>query len=79
MVLGVSGSDLLEVVWVSALAGVGITLAFSLVVLGGGRSMEARRAGREAAANGYALLAVLAIVAFLAAVVLGVNIMLAKD
>jgi MFS superfamily sulfate permease-like transporter len=78
MVLAVSASDLLEVVWVSALAGVGITLAFSLVVLGGGRSTEARRGGRDAAATAYAVLAGLAFVAFAAGVVFGVHVMLSK-
>jgi hypothetical protein len=74
----VDAGDLLEVVWVSLLAGVGITLTFSLVVLGGGRSAEARRTGRDRAASAYAVLAALAFAAFAAGVVYGVHIMLSK-
>jgi hypothetical protein len=74
----VDAAGLLEVIWVSLLAGVGVTLTFSLVVLGGGRSDEARRAGRGTAATGYAMLAALALLVFLLGVVFGVNIMLSK-
>jgi hypothetical protein len=70
--------QLLEVVWVSLLAGVGVTTVFSLVILGGARSAEARRTGREGAAMVYAALAALAFALFAAAVVVGVIIMLRK-
>jgi hypothetical protein len=70
--------DLAEVIWVSMVAGIGVTLAFSLIVLGSGRSAEARRTGRDAAALGYATLAVMAFIVFIAGLVLGVNIMLSK-
>jgi hypothetical protein len=78
MLAAVEVSDLLEVVWVSLVAGVGVTLTFSLVVLGGGRSAEARRTGRDRVANSYAVLATIAFVLFAAGVVYGVNIMLSK-
>jgi hypothetical protein len=78
VVLAVAASDLLEVIWVSLAAGIGITLAFSLVVLGSARSTEARRSGHSAASTAYAVLAGAALVGFAAAVVLGVNIMLSK-
>jgi hypothetical protein len=78
MLAAIDGAGLLEVVWVSLLAGVGITLTFSLVVLGSGRSSAARRAGRSTAATGYAALAALGLAVFLAGVVFGVNVMLAK-
>jgi hypothetical protein len=71
-------SHLLEVVAVSLGAGVAMTVTFSLVVLGSGRSDSARRGGRTTAATAYAVLAVLALVIFLAGVVLGVNVMLSK-
>jgi hypothetical protein len=74
----VDAAGLIEVVWVSLVAGVGVTLTFSLVVLGSGRSAEARRTGRETAAIGYAALAVMAFLVFVAGLVLGVNIMLSK-
>jgi hypothetical protein len=68
-----------EVIWVSLLAGVGITGAYSLVVLGGARSLQARRAGQSGAAVVYAGLAVLVFCLFAAAVAYGVHIMLTKS
>ena len=75
----VSAGELVEVVWVSLVAGIGITLTFSLVVLGGARYATARREGRGGEAAVYGGLAVLALVVFVAGVVFGVNIMLSKD
>ena len=69
---------LLQVIWVSLVAGVGVTLTFSLVVLGSGRSEQARRTGRDGAAIAYATLAGVAFLVFVAGLVAGVNIMLAK-
>jgi hypothetical protein len=79
MVAAIDGAGLFEVVWVSLLAGVGVTLTFSLVVLGSGRSATARREGNERAATAYALIAALAFALFAVGVVVGVNIMLSKD
>jgi hypothetical protein len=78
MLAAVDVGDLVEVIWVSLLAGVGVTVTFSLVVLGGARSAEARRTGRDSAAIGYATLAGAAFLVFVTGLVLGVNIMLAK-
>jgi hypothetical protein len=69
-------SQLFEVIWVSLLAGVGITTAYSFVVFGAGRYAEARRMGRSG--FGYAALAIVFLVLFAAGVVFGVQIMLAK-
>jgi hypothetical protein len=77
-VFAVEISQLFEVVWVSALAGVGITLAYSLVVYGTGRYMEARRTGRGGAALAYAGLAGVFFLVFTATVVFGVQVMLSK-
>jgi hypothetical protein len=71
--------QLLEVVWVSLLAGVGITGAYSLVVLGSARSLQARRAGQSGAAAAYAGLAVLTFCLFAAVVIYGVHVMLTKS
>jgi hypothetical protein len=76
--LAVETSQLLEVLWVSLLAGVGVTACFSIVVLTGARSAEARRAGREGAAWGYGAVAAFAFLVFAAIVILGVRTMLAK-
>jgi hypothetical protein len=71
--------QIVEVIWVSLLAGVGITAAYSFVVLGTARSAEARRARNTGAALAFGALAVLFLVVFAGLVVLGVQIMLSKD
>ena len=70
---------LVEVVWVSLLAGIGVTTVFSFVVYGGARAGEARRAQRSGEATAFLVLSVLAFVLFLAGVIIGVGIMLQKD
>ena len=71
--------QIVEVIWVSLLAGVGITAAYSFVVLGTARYAEARRAHNTGAALGFGALAVVALILFVGLVVLGVQIMLSKD
>jgi hypothetical protein len=75
----VDTAGLVEVIWVSLLAGVGVSLTFSLVVLGSARYATARREGRDGEALAYGGLTALALLVFVAGVVLGVNIMLSKD
>jgi hypothetical protein len=67
-----------QVVWVSLLAGVGISALFSFVIVGAARASEARRAGRGGAAAAYATLAFAAFALFAVGVVLGVQTMLTK-
>ena len=78
ILLAVKVGQLLDVVWVSVVAGVGVTTAYSFVVLGTGKSAEARRTGRRGAALGYAALAGLFLLLFAAGVVFGVQVMLRK-
>jgi hypothetical protein len=70
---------LLEVVYVSILAGVGVTALFSFVILAGARSADAQRKGDRSHALLYTALAALCLLAFLAVLVIGVQIMLSKD
>ena len=70
--------QIVEVIWVGLIAGVGITAAFSFAVLGMAGSAEARRAGRRGAVLGYGALAMLSLAVFAGGVVLGVHIMLSK-
>jgi hypothetical protein len=77
-VLAVAIGQLAQVIWVSIGAGVGVTAAFSFVVLGTARSAEARRSGRSRAALGYGALSAVFLLLFAAGVVLGVRIMLTK-
>ena len=71
-------NDILEVIAVSLVAGVGITASYSFVVLGVGRSAQARRSGASGACVAYGALAGFFLVVFAAAVVLAVKIMLTK-
>ena len=68
---------LLDVVVVSVVAAVGVTIAFSLAIYGATRLVDVRRNERSAAA-GYTLLAVAGLAATAAAVVLGLVVMLSK-
>jgi hypothetical protein len=74
----VDADGLVEVVWVSLVAGVGVALTFSLVVLGSARAATARRAGRGREATAYGALAVVSLVVFAAGVLLGLSVMLSK-
>jgi hypothetical protein len=76
--LAVEAGQLFQVVWVGLVAGVGITTAYSFVVLGSGGYAEARRAGRGGAAVGWALVALLAFAVFVAGFVYAVHVMLSK-
>jgi hypothetical protein len=69
---------LLQVVWVSLVAGVVVTAAFAIVVRESARSAEARRAGEAAASFIHATLAVVVFAAFAAIVVVGLVVMLKK-
>jgi len=73
----VEWSQMLEVVWVSLVAGVGVTVLFSLVVLGTSRAAEARREGGSSAV--YGALALLCLALFLGAVVFAITVILNKS
>lgn len=68
-----------DVLWVSVVAGVGVTAAFALTILGGTRAAELRRQGNAAAAGLYGVLMVLAFVVVVAAVVFGIVVMAQKS
>jgi len=71
----VSGHDLLQVVWVSLVAGIGVTGAFAFAILGGARAVDLTRAGRPAEAALFGVVCALALAAVAAAVVYGIVIM----
>jgi hypothetical protein len=77
-VFAVDGHLIWQVVWVSFLAGIGISALFSFAILGAVRAGDARRAGRGGAVVGYAALGLLALALFTAGVVLGVQAMVEK-
>lgn len=66
---------ILEVVWVSLLAGVGVTAAWAFALLGATRSVENGRDGRTAGAIVYATVGVAAAATVVAAIVFGIVIL----
>ncbi len=67
---------ILEVIWTSLVAAIGVTILFSIVVYASSRAAEARRVGGSPAPFG--VLAVAAMAAFLGAVVVGLLVILNK-
>jgi hypothetical protein len=67
-----------KVLVASLVAGVGVTVVFSLAIVGATRFVELRRNGKTREAGGYGLLLMLSLVAVAAAVVLGIVVMARK-
>ena len=70
---------LLQVVWASLLAGVGVTGAYGVALLGTTRALDLSRQGRPAEAVIFAIVGVVALAAVLAAIVFGIVVMTHKD
>jgi hypothetical protein len=66
---------LLQVIWVSLVAGVGVTGAWAFAIVGGTRSVEYGRNGRGGAAVVYAVVGVLGFATVVAAIVFGIVIL----
>jgi hypothetical protein len=75
----VEAGDIFEVIWVSLIAGVVVSVTYSCVVLGSARSADARRNGQGTSALLWGGVALIAFAAFAATVVFGVHTMLAKS
>ncbi len=78
VVAAIEWDKLVQVIWVSLLAGVGVTAVFSVVIFGGARAHEARRDGNGGTATLYTALTVAAFLIFLGGVVFGVTVILNK-
>ena len=78
LVLAVTWGLLMQVIWVSLVAGVAVSALFSFVILAGARASDARRGGRDGAAAAFAVVAGLAFTLFVGGVVIGVQVMLTK-
>jgi hypothetical protein len=74
----VDGDALLQVLWVSFVAGIGLTLAFSLAIASGARAGQARRSGSTSGAAAWYVVTGVCGLLCAAAVVLGVLVMLSK-
>jgi hypothetical protein len=70
--------QLVEVVEAAVIAGVGVSIVFSLVIFGAVRAGEYRAQSRPLAAGAHALLAAVALIACFASIVFGVSVMLSK-
>jgi hypothetical protein len=70
---------LFEMIYSAAAAGVGVAIAFSLAVAGSTRFADEVRENRMTRAALYGVLAVLGLLVCLAAIVLGIVVMTAKD
>lgn len=69
---------LLKTVIASFIAGVGVTLIFSVAILGASRFADMSREGRPVVAVAFGILGILALLAALAAVAVGIIVMTRK-
>jgi hypothetical protein len=63
---------LLQVIWVSLIAGVGVPSCFALAILGSTRAIEFGRNGRPAEAAVFAIVGVLGLAVVIASIVFGI-------
>ena len=66
---------ILQVIWVSLLAGVGVTAAYGFALLGSARALESGREGRLVGAISYAVVGVLGLAIVIGAIVFGIVIL----
>jgi hypothetical protein len=66
---------LLTVVWASVAAGIGVTAAYGLVILGTTRAVDLSRNGRTGEAIVFGVLGAVGIVTVCAAIVLGIVVL----
>jgi hypothetical protein len=66
---------LLQVTWVSLLAGVGVTAAWGFALLGVTRALESGRDGRAGGAAAYAVVGVVGLAIVVGAIVFGIVIL----
>jgi hypothetical protein len=69
---------LLEVVWSSLLAGIGVTAIWAVAILGATRAIDTRQSGNVVAATAYWVLTAVALVAVGISVVFGIVVMTQK-
>ncbi len=77
-ILAIEWKALLETVIASFAAGVGVTIVFSLAILGAARFADARRDGRTVVATAAAGLTIVALAGSAAAIAFGIVVMTSK-
>jgi hypothetical protein len=70
--------DLVNVVWTSIVAGLGVCVVFSLVIIGFARSTDHRREGNDVIAAAYMALGAASFLAVVVLIVYAVVVMTAK-
>jgi hypothetical protein len=74
----VEGDALLDMLWVSLIAGIGVTLVFSISIHGAARALDAGREGRPLEAAVFGVMGAVALAVVIGGVVLGVIVMTQK-
>ena len=78
MIAAIDVGKLVELVWVSLLAGVAVAAVFSLVIIGVTRASDCRKNRRGGSATAYAALSAFATLLFLGGVAFGISVIAAK-
>jgi hypothetical protein len=74
MIASIVDTDaLLEVIWVSIAAGIGLTAVYGVVIVGTSRALDSGRQGHTAGAVLYGAVGVLALAVVVVAIVLGIE------
>ena len=71
----VDTGDLVQVIWTSLAAGIGVTAVFGVAILGGSRAVESGRDGRLPEAAVFGALGVGALAAVVAAIAFGIVVL----
>ena len=71
----VDWAALLDVLWTSLLAGIGVTAAFAFAILSATRAFELRRDGHASSAGLYAVAMTVSLIVVVGALVFGIVIM----
>jgi hypothetical protein len=79
MLAAIDFKGLGQVIWVSAVVGVAVTVLYSVAIFSFGKAGEARRSGQGGASLAYSALAAVALLVFAGSVVLGLVVMFKKD
>jgi hypothetical protein len=71
----VDTGDVLEVIWVSLVAGIGLTAIYGIAIFGAARAVDVGREGRSVEAAVFGVLGAVAMAVVLAAAVLGIIVL----
>jgi uncharacterized membrane protein YhaH (DUF805 family) len=78
MLAKIEWDQIAELLYVAPVAGLTVAITFSVLILGVARAGDAQRTGASRTAAAYSLLAVVAMLAFAATVVFGVQVIITK-